>query len=737
MDALRTGWQLTVLDADIRAQSLPGMAAGDFDGDGRIEVVSTGGAVLWHRPATLERGVIYPHSVHVGVALEDIDGDGLLEVVAAPRTDPEGKTGDWMIHWYKPGPDPTQPWTAHVIDPATTGGPHDLIFADVDNDGKNELIAPHVYCDYPGLFIYKPGADVTQPWQRHAVQQGFFGDGTTAADLDGDGWVEIVSGPYLYHCPPGGPFAGPWIKSTLAPAMREMCKATVLDITGNGRPDVIISEAEYRDGRISWFENRTREDPTQPWIEHVLERPVYYAHTLHAWHDKRGAAHIFTAEMHKGGWEASANWDARLIQYVSADKGKTWQRDLIYQGQGTQEAIPADYDGDGEIEIIGHETYVPRLHMWKRITHDTPLLHSRHQFIDRDKPMTGTDILAVDIDGDGLKDVVCAKWWYKNPTWQCYEIPGVLQILNAHDLDGDGKLELIAIKGKPPTNGWYSGINCDLRWLKAIDPVKGVWEEHTIGVGDGDWPHGTLIAPLLPGGKLALVTGYHSAEHRGDRPEIWEIPADPRQSPWPKRRLADIQYGEEFALLDVDDDGKMDLIAGAWWLENLGDGTFTPHRYADESFEDVCRLRVVDILGKGRAGVVLVEEGVDYKARQAAFTRIAWFERPADPKAGLWPMHIIDRVRSPHAVDVADLDGDGEIEIVVGEHDPFIPYRSHNRTLVYKKADPAGKSWRYYVVDNRFEHHDGAKVVELTPGKLSIISHSWAESKYVHLWQIG
>jgi hypothetical protein len=38
-------------------------------------------------------------------------------------------------------------------------------------------------------------------------------------------------------------------------------------------------------------------------------------------------------------------------------------------------------------------------------------------------------------------------------------------------------------------------------------------------------------------------------------------------------------------------------------------------------------------------------------------------------------------------------------------------------------------------MDNRFEHHDGAKTVELTPGKASIISHAWNEPTYVHIWE--
>jgi hypothetical protein len=99
-------------------------------------------------------------------------------------------------------------------------------------------------------------------------------------------------------------------------------------------------------------------------------------------------------------------------------------------------------------------------------------------------------------------------------------------------------------------------------------------------------------------------------------------------------------------------------------------------------------------------------------------------------------MQVIDKIRCPHSIDVADLDDDGNVEIVCGEHDPFTPYRSRCRLFVYKKADKKGRSWYRYLVDGRFEHHDGAKVIELSPGKFGIVSHGWKDSAYVHLWEV-
>jgi hypothetical protein len=721
-------WELTILDGDLPdwANMMDSLACGDIDGDGNVEVVIGGlKGLFWYRPVTRERGQIFDKHMHVGAALMDIDGDGVLEIIAAYRITPDGGPEEWCTAWFDAqGKDLYAPWSTYLIDPHTIGAAHDTVVYDVDGDGKLELICDEVYCANPGLFVYKPGPDPKELWHKHVVQRGFVGEGTAAADLDGDGKVEIVSGPHMWIQPKEGPYSGPWTRKTIAQGFREMCRCALIDINDDGKLDLVIAESEFPDGRLSWFENTRR-----GWIEHPLERPLNYAHSLTAWKDDEGT-HIFVGEMEIGGWEARQNWQAQLIQFTTTNKGRRWQRELIARGTGVHEAMAFDVDNDGQREIIAKTATNTVVYLWKRAPAQPKLADWQHTFLDLDKPHTAVDMFWMDVDGDGKPDVVCGHWWYRNPTWERFEIPGIYQVHLAHDIDGDGKQEIIATTKKDGGNGWYDGLSCNLVWLKPLNARKGKWDLHEIGVGSGDWPHGSAIGPLLPNGQPALILGYHNSDE-GVRPEIFAIPSDPTQK-WEAARLADIEYGEEFNLVDMTGNGTLDIFAGEHWLENNGDGTFTPHRIYNK-YKYLCRTRVLDIDGDGKLDMVAVVEYVDWNVRKASFMPVVWFKQPEDPRQP-WTATIIDKIRSPHSIDVADFDGDGELEIVAAEHDPFSPYRSSSRIYVYKKADPKGRTWKRWTVDDRFEHHDGAKVIELAPGKFGIASHGFQDSLYVHLW---
>ncbi len=744
-------WHYRILDADPGLQEASSLTVGDVDGDGRSEIITGGdGALIMYRAEPYERQVIAEGYFTVGLALADVDGDGFPEVYTGIKT----SAGIFQIlrYWLAGG----SSWQSSVVDPQCNGHTHDIIFADVDQDGQVEMVANAAYCDIPGLYIYKAGADPAAAWSKSTVDEGVFSEGISAGSLTGDGRVALVHGADWYRCDGDRPLDGPWRRKTFAPNFREMSRTALVDITGNGRQDIVIAESEYVDGRISWFENRHGESPQRPWLEHKLDTGLVYAHSLEIRRETRPKAQrtedsvrIFVAEMAAGGWGMPLNFDARLLEYHTSDKGLNWQKDTLYQGAGTHEAVMRDVLGIGTLQVVGKEWgkkyKTAKIHIWQKADSPSPFAGFEHSFIDRDKPGTAIDVVPVDITGNGWKDVACGSWWYANPgpngdissEWPRHQIPDGFEALTAYDIDGDGRDELIAVKRTRAFNqprisqaDWYATLTSDLYWLKPSAPQDGEWEAFYIGSGMGDWPHGSEMARILPDGKAALIVGYHSAFKSSHYPELFAVPENCRDI-WPKKVLAPVVYGEEFAVADISGSGTGDIVAGSHWLENNGNGTFTPHVMM-EGFKPA-RLKTADINRNGRMDVVMGEEVLDYPNRFIPYSRIVWLEQPVDPRTP-WQVHVIDKVRCGHSVGVADLDDDGEVEIIVGEHDPFAPYRSRSRLFVYKKADSEGKTWLRYLIDDRFEHHDGTKIIEVAPGRLGIVSHGWQDNRYLNLW---
>ncbi len=79
------------------------------------------------------------------------------------------------------------------------------------------------------------------------------------------------------------------------------------------------------------------------------------------------------------------------------------------------------------------------------------------------------------------------------------------------------------------------------------------------------------------------------------------------------------------------------------------------------------------------------------------------------------------------SLDVADLDLDGDVDLVVGEHNLAAPATS--RLIVYEN-DGAGLFWIQHVVYTGDEHHDGAQLFDTDDdGDLDIVSIGWGHNR--------
>ncbi len=200
------------------------------------------------------------------------------------------------------------------------------------------------------------------------------------------------------------------------------------------------------------------------------------------------------------------------------------------------------------------------------------------------------------------------------------------------------------------------------------------------------------------------------------------VPADPASDLWLVSLASTVTQSEALSAGDIDRDGDTDLLLGTQWLRNDLPQAWTPFdlHHPDTPNDQPDRNRLADINGDDRLDAVVAYEGAN-KLRH-----LAWYEQPADPTA-LWPEHIIDTIIGPMSLDVADMDGDGDFDVVVGEHSPANPDKAS--LYVFENQDGQGLSWKRHLVFQGDEHHDGAQVVDIDQdGDLDIISIGWTHS---------
>jgi len=313
----------------------------------------------------------------------------------------------------------------------------------------------------------------------------------------------------------------------------------------------------------------------------------------------------------------TANHYINIARAAAGDDAILFRKHTLDLGISETVAV-VDMNGDGRLDVISGEN-------WYEQGPPDPGAGPRfikHKF--RDLPYTFDYLedlsdLAIDVNGDGYPDVVSCSYWSKPLTW--WENPRT--------------------SGQP----WREHL------IESGSPVEFVF----------------LVDILNTGRPLQLLPQFG----RRDFPLTWyELAGRGAQDPWVRHEISPRSYGHGIGAGDVNGDGRTDIITPQGWFEAPRDP-----RNGEWIFHPEFEL--------GATGFIYTED-VNGDGLPDLITSLAhdygifWYEQKKDARGNrVWTKHLIDDSWSQaHAVTLADLNGDGRLELITGkryyahDHDP-------------------------------------------------------------------
>ena len=296
-------------------------------------------------------------------------------------------------------------------------------------------------------------ATVKGNWKKHIVWEGQRNNVAVAADFTGDGKVDVISSS-------GGKtrlFVAPKWKQIIIGDDKDhtFIHGETFDVDGDGDADFI--GARYQPGLIVWFEQPNKNATAGPWKARIAEDEIIGIHgVLKA--DVNGDGKldlIANSGQARGKFPNSAVW---LEVPKNPRTAKRWTRHIFADrdAPGLSHYLGAgDLNGDGRLDITLAAKGGPQdksnsgqWFAWWEAGKDATKPFKKHRL--PGKHLGATNIMPADVNGDGKLDIIASRGhgvgliWYENPKWKIHDINTDLMsphCLQVGDIDGDGDID--------------------------------------------------------------------------------------------------------------------------------------------------------------------------------------------------------------------------------------------------------------------------------------------------------
>ena len=183
-----------------------------------------------------------------GLWTGDVNGDGAKDLVADSIMGPLFPNS---LAWFQTPPRGATAFTRHVITKSGTDGrPHYLDFADLNGDGRGDVLLGD---SGGGTFTWwEQRTGVDHPWTKHLIAKEKGATNLKAADVNRDGAPDVVG-----SCGHGKGvfwFDGPaWTKHVIDADLRDPHALAVGDFDGDG--DLDAAAASFSAKVVRWYRN--------------------------------------------------------------------------------------------------------------------------------------------------------------------------------------------------------------------------------------------------------------------------------------------------------------------------------------------------------------------------------------------------------------------------------------------------------------------------------------------------